>query len=90
MKNFLLVVFANFCFLTAFSQNTTIQAKLFDGITKAPLEGATVKDEKSKKFAVTGSDGSFAIDVNATTKNLVITMIGYEQNTIDISQIKNG
>ncbi len=90
MKNFLLVVFANFCFLAAFSQNATIKAKLFDGVTKAPLEGATVKDEKSKRFAVTGVDGSFTINVSTATKNVVITMIGYEQNTIDISQIKNG
>jgi TonB-linked SusC/RagA family outer membrane protein len=90
MKNFLLVVFANFCFLTAFSQNTTIKAKLFDGETKQPLEGATIKDQKSKRFAVTGADGTFAIDVTAATKNLVITMIGYEINIINIAQINNG
>ena len=90
MKNFLLVVFANFCFFTAFSQNTTINAKLFDGITKQPLEGATIKDEKSKRFSITGVDGSFAIDLSPLSKNLIITMIGYERNLINISQITNG
>ncbi len=90
MKFFLCVVFANLCFFTTFSQNTTIIAKLLDGETKQPLEGATIKDGKSKRFSVTCVDGSFEKDLATTTKNLEITMVGYEKNLIEICQITNG
>jgi TonB-linked SusC/RagA family outer membrane protein len=90
MRNFLITVLGCICLFTATAQTTTIKAKLLDGVTKEPLQGATVKDGKSNKFSVTGPDGSFTIDVLSSSTSLEITMVGYEKKVVNIPDITNG
>ena len=64
-----------------------VQAKV-RGVVKdnagAPLPGANVAWVNTKVFAVTAEDGSFSVDKPKDSETLVISYIGFENNTIHV------
>ncbi|WP_443946436.1 SusC/RagA family TonB-linked outer membrane protein [Pedobacter sp. AW1-32] len=50
-----------------------------------PLSGATVIVKGTKKYALTGANGAFALDVNAG-ETLVISFIGYETKEFKVNE----
>ena len=79
-----------FFLIAANAQNVTVKGKLQDSKTKEGISGATVKEIKGKKFAVTGTDGSFTIVVPATTTQLEVSSIGYGTKIVNIADFKDG
>ena len=64
-----------------------VQAKV-RGVVKdnagAPLPGANVAWVNTKVFAVTAEDGSFSVDKPKDSETLVISYIGFENDTIHV------
>src|ERR1700761_4749367 len=81
-----LVSFTLLCVLftqTAFSQTTTITGKVTDD-KGAPVPGATVTLKGSSAGASTNADGNFTITGPANATTLVISSVGFTQQTISI------
>ncbi len=88
-KKFLFsVLFLFCCFFQTFAQQRTITGKVTsnDG---TPLVGATVLVVGQKTGASTGSDGTFTINVPQSAKQLEVSFIGYQSQTVDITASSN-
>ncbi|MBW4889404.1 TonB-dependent receptor [Mucilaginibacter sp. HMF5004] len=81
MKKITIVVFTLLISTYIFAQKTPIiQGKVFDAITKEPIQGATITDNKTT--TTTDAAGKFKIAANATT--LQVTFIGYVTRSIEV------
>jgi TonB-linked SusC/RagA family outer membrane protein len=64
------------------------QLKTVTGVIKddkgAPIAGATVKAKGSSEATKTADDGSFSLDVQPTTTSLVISSVGFGDQTVSI------
>jgi TonB-linked SusC/RagA family outer membrane protein len=69
---------------TKFFQNKIVTGKVTNG-NGEPLAGVTVQVKGSNVTAVTGSDGSFRIDVPGTASTLVLSYVGMEPQEVNIS-----
>ena len=90
MKKLFTLFISCFWLLAVSAQSTTVKARLLDGKTKEALEGASVKEVNGKNFAITGSDGSFTIEVSPNNKQLEISAVGYVVQKINIADIVDG
>jgi TonB-linked SusC/RagA family outer membrane protein len=91
MKKFTLLLFLFFAtIVVAEAQTVVLRAKLLDSKTKEGVVGATVKEVKGKKFAVTGSDGSFTLNLSPNITQLQISSVGYSSTIINVSDFKDG
>jgi len=60
------------------AQKRTITGKVTDAKDGSPLPGVTVQPKGNPRSGVvTGNDGSFSLPVDAATKTLVFTFVGY-------------
>ena len=66
----------------SFAQNITITGQVSDEMES--IIGASVKAVPGNAGTVTDIDGNFTLTVPASTKQLVISYIGYKSKTIDI------
>jgi TonB-linked SusC/RagA family outer membrane protein len=73
-----------FCFMQSFAQERTITGKITsqDG---TPLSGASVIVSGKKTGETTAADGSFSIKVPDNTKDLKVSFIGFETQTIPVA-----
>jgi iron complex outermembrane receptor protein len=63
---------------TLSAQNRTITGKVTDAKDGSPLPGVSVQPKGNPRSGVvTGSDGSFTLPVDANTKTLVFSFVGY-------------
>ena len=70
-----------FCFLSmcyfSFAQLKEITGKITDAKDSAPIIGAIVKGKGTKSSALTQTDGSYSIKLDAKVKVLVVSYLGY-------------
>jgi len=73
-----------FCFMQSFAQQRTITGTVTtkDG---TPLSGASVVVVGRKTGETTASNGSFSINVPENTKELKISYVGYEPQTVSVT-----
>jgi TonB-dependent starch-binding outer membrane protein SusC len=69
---------------TAFSQTKSITGKVTDD-KGAPVQGATVTVKGTKVGASTAADGSFTINVPASTTTLSISSVGFSAQDVSIT-----
>lgn len=81
-----------FCFLilmaasvTAQADNYHISGKVIDGVTKAPMQGASVFAQNTTMGTATTVDGNFSLRLASGGYDLVVTFTGYETTTRRIS-----
>ncbi|HKO78299.1 MAG TPA: carboxypeptidase-like regulatory domain-containing protein, partial [Flavobacterium sp.] len=87
MKNWLLSGLLFLMVSTVFSQGK-ITGTITDG--QGPLPGANVAIKGSSAAASTGFDGKFSIDSAVNAGQLIISYIGFENQTVSFSVSSNG
>lgn len=76
-------LFMFFCFFTSMAQQRTVTGKV-TGQDGSPLSGATVLVVGNKTGSSTGADGTFSIAVGQNAKQLQVSYVGYQSQTISI------
>src|SRR6185312_7301434 len=84
-KIFLSSIFIFFCLLHSFAQQKTVTGKVTNASTGQGVIGATVSVKGSKEATSTDPEGNFSISVPSAAKELVITFVGFETQTIPIN-----
>ncbi len=79
-----LLMFANF----SWAQTKTVTGKVTDE-SKLPVVGASVTFKGGKSGVTTGQDGSFSIKLPTNVKQIIISSVGYEKITLDVSSATN-
>lgn len=91
MKHSLLTLLSFFLFLTgANAQNGFIRGKILDLTTGEALIGASVVIQGTGTGSSTDLDGQYSIRVAPGTYNLVISYIGYRNETVNGVQVEPG
>ncbi|HMH24927.1 MAG TPA: carboxypeptidase-like regulatory domain-containing protein, partial [Puia sp.] len=80
-----LIVCMSLAYYQASAQDHTIIGKITDA-TGAPLEGAVIKVSGSSSTTTSSSDGSFRLKAPVRFKNLVVSYVGAENQTVPISE----
>jgi TonB family protein len=68
--------------------DTTIKGRVTDGSTQTPLPGATILVKGTSKGTTTDSAGTFAIDLPAGHRDLVVSFVGFVSQTLEIDNEK--
>jgi hypothetical protein len=68
----------------------TIKGKVIDAESRAPLVFATVSVKESNVAIITNIDGEFTLKIGdlSTSKNLVVSFVGYKNKTVPLSELK--
>ena len=72
-----------FCQLTL-AQTQKISGKITDAKSGTPLAGATISTENNEAAVRAEADGSYSIQVPASTKKLVISIVGYKRMVLPV------
>lgn len=68
------------------AQGRTVTGKVTDATTGNPLPGVTVRVQESPNTGtITGSDGSFSLEVPPAGKQLTFSFVGYDERTVPVS-----
>ncbi|MFM2362588.1 MAG: hypothetical protein RLZZ316_1490 [Bacteroidota bacterium] len=78
---FLCIIFFLSAAFNAFAQTSTVSGKVTDA-KGVPVAGATVTVKGTTHSVVSGDDGQFRIENVAATGTLIITSVGYGQQTV--------
>ncbi|NCI46580.1 SusC/RagA family TonB-linked outer membrane protein [Sediminibacterium soli] len=70
----------------AWAQNKVVKGVVTDAITKAPLSGASIIVPGAKAGASTDNTGKFFLQVPNGTKNIQVSMVGYQTKTVDATE----
>ncbi|MBO4674154.1 MAG: SusC/RagA family TonB-linked outer membrane protein [Bacteroidaceae bacterium] len=92
MKRFYTMMFLLMAAVTLFAQERTITGTVKDGdFNGEPLMGATVAvgEGKVTKGTVTDINGQYTLVVQASTKKLTVSYMGYESRTITLKPNQN-
>jgi len=73
------------CALHTFAQEKTVTGKVTDQKDGSPLPGVSVTVKGTSVGTVTGSDGSFSLNVPSTAKTLVISFVNYQSVEMALS-----
>src|ERR1035437_4631236 len=79
-----LLLFAVFTTLSAFSQQIAIKGKVFEENSKATIIGAAVKIKGQKVGTVSDVNGNFSLNVKSLPVTLVVSNTGYKNQEIDV------
>lgn len=82
-KILLSLLFASFAFI-GYSQNKNVTGNVIDAATNQPLYGATIIIEGTNLGATSGSNGRFSISAPMSAKQITVSFLGYEPQTLDI------
>jgi TonB-linked SusC/RagA family outer membrane protein len=63
---------------------TRLSGQVVDAMTKLPLAGATISSPSNSVKAITQSDGSFSIPVEASESIVTVSFIGYKSTSVPI------
>lgn len=86
MRNMLLLVLSSFLFINcALSQIKEIKGNISDAKDNLPVDGASIIAKGGKENSISDKDGSFTISVSAKIKELIISHIGYKDQTVPIT-----
>jgi hypothetical protein len=83
-----MIVMSQIWFYPAYAENI-IKGKVFDELTKEPLELAVVTDAKTRKNAVTGRDGKFVLKNIIASDSIIVSYIGYNSQKIKVGSVKD-
>ena len=72
-------------FLSVGAQNRTIKGNITDAADGQPLIGATVQAKGGSQGAVSDLDGNFTLQLPASVKQVVVSYIGYEPQTVNVT-----
>jgi len=72
------------CSLCVFAQTKTFSSRVYDGITYQPIDGASVYNMNTRKFAFSDKDGRFTISV-ALNDTLVFSKSIYRQLVVPVT-----
>jgi TonB-dependent starch-binding outer membrane protein SusC len=64
---------------------TTITGHVMSKSDSKPISGATVQVKGGKSATLTGQDGSFTLSTSQKVSALVITVVGYESQTVPVT-----
>ena len=84
-KNLSILLIALLCALQTFAQQRTITGTVTNAADGTPLTNASVMAVGEKTAATTKADGSFSIVVSSAAKQLQISYVGLQTQTVDIS-----
>ena len=70
--------------LQSFAQSV-VTGRVVNNADKSPISGATIQVQGQRTATQTGADGSFSISSTKTIGNLIITVVGFNQETIPVS-----
>jgi hypothetical protein len=85
MKKHILTIFIFISILTqTIAQVATVTGKITDAQTQKPIQGVSIRVKGKLAGTQTNANGSFSISLK-TPASIVVTMIGYEAQTIDIT-----
>lgn len=85
MRKLVLCIVACCCAMHAFSQSHEITGKIIDAKDSSAIPGATISVKGSKKSVVSGPDGAFTLSIDAKSRELVVSYIGYINKEVSIS-----
>lgn len=63
----------------------TIDGRVTDACTGEPLEGATVLESETTNGTSTEPDGSFELELTTDIREIVVSFVGYESQTMSIT-----
>ncbi|MDR6339381.1 TonB-linked SusC/RagA family outer membrane protein [Filimonas zeae] len=69
----------------ALAQSKEVKGKITDSKDGTPIQGATVHARGGKASVVSAADGSFSITVDARTRQLEVTYVGYAAQTVALN-----
>jgi outer membrane cobalamin receptor len=85
MKKHILTIFIFISILTqTIAQVATVTGKITDAQTQKPIQGVSIRVKGKLAGTQTNANGSFSISLKIPA-SIVVTMIGYEAQTIDIT-----
>lgn len=85
MKKHILTIFIFISILTqTIAQVATVTGKITDAQTQKPIQGVSIRVKGKLSGTQTTANGSFSVSLK-TPASIVVTMIGYEAQTIDIT-----
>lgn len=85
MKKSILVLVLSIVCVTVFGQTRTISGTIIDELTGEALIAATVRSATDASIgSLTDIDGSFSLEIDENTTQLIVSYVGYEQQTIDV------
>ncbi len=71
------------------AQSRTVSGVISDSEDGSPLPGANVLTLPSGTGTITGSDGSFSVNLKAGDDSLLVSFIGYQSKTVKLSTLSN-
>lgn len=73
-----------------FAQGRTIKGTVKDATSGSPMPGVTVRVKEIPSVGtITGTDGTFSLEVPSAGKNLEFSFIGYDTRTLPVSSSMN-
>lgn len=85
MKKHILSIFIFISFITqTIAQVATVTGKITDAQTQKPIQGVAIRVKGKLTGTQTNANGSFSISLK-TPASIVVTMIGYEAKTVDVT-----
>jgi TonB-linked SusC/RagA family outer membrane protein len=78
------LVFLLFISSGLFAQ-TVITGRVINSLDNQPIPGATIQVKGAKVATQSGTDGTFSLSSNKAVTTLVITVVGYNPETVDVS-----
>ncbi|MDI9876446.1 TonB-dependent receptor [Flectobacillus rivi] len=85
MKKHILSIFIFISIITqTIAQVATVTGKITDAQTQKPIQGVSIRVKGKLAGTQTNTNGSFSISLK-TPASIVVTMIGYEAKTVDVT-----
>ena len=85
MKKHILSIFIFISIITqTIAQVATVTGKITDAQTQKPIQGVAIRVKGKLAGTQTNANGSFSISLK-TPASIVVTMIGYEAKTVDVT-----
>jgi len=86
MRKILLVLVLSIVSISVFAQSRTITGTITDGTTGEALIGASVRSLTDASVgALTDIDGNFFLEIDENTTQVVVSYVGYEDQTIELT-----
>ncbi|MCA6437774.1 MAG: carboxypeptidase-like regulatory domain-containing protein [Bacteroidetes bacterium] len=91
MKNFVEILkwILPLLFCSALHSQTLLKGKVVDAKTKESLPFAIIQLSGTTNGTSADIDGNFSLEVNELQKSITVSLVGYEKETLLISDVKN-
>ncbi|WDF75957.1 TonB-dependent receptor plug domain-containing protein [Mucilaginibacter sp. KACC 22773] len=91
MRSCLLIAVLLICSRHSFSQTSHLTGRVIDSATQVPLKGVTIMLQPGNKTGITDETGRFFYQsIPVSVKTISITAIGYQKETLLLSDFRNG